>query len=262
MLALTGSERDELRKLAAETDGPFDKVYEYSHEDALADGVIPDLQWTLDFVPLDHDQSSTYESLQQTAQVFEPLVDASPAGLRLTDAAWEDMSRSRPESLNQAYETPRRLAAGIRDAGEEGRPPTRDLDTLARGLDGRQTHWWNLRPSLEPVCRRLTDAMEAERPALVLTRSYPEADTVHTVLAEQLAADRITVLEQGMKADEQADIIKEFDADDLGRKVLIGPAKCLGTGVDIPSIEVSINLAQPGTGVNATLVQRLGRLLR
>lgn len=262
VLALTGSERDELIELAASTDGPFEKVYEYSHEDALADGVIPGFEWTLDFVPLDQDRSSTYESLQQTAQVFDPLVDASPDGLTITDAAWEETSRLRPESLDRTYDTPGRLAAGLRDAGENDRPPTRDLDTLARGLDGRQTHWWNLRPSLDPVCRRLANAMDAARPALVLTRSYPEADTVHTVLSKWLDADRITTLEQGMEADEQAARINEFDADESGRKVLIGPGKRLGTGVDIPSLEVGINLAQPGTGVNATLVQRIGRLLR
>jgi hypothetical protein len=44
--------------------------------------------------------------------------------------------------------------------------------------------------------------------------------------------------------------------------VLIGPGDRIGTGNDIQSVEVGINLARPGTGMSNSLIQRLGRLLR
>jgi len=262
VLALTGSETQSLVELSETSDQPFDAVFTYSHADALADGVIPEFEWTLAFVPVDEASSSTLERLLETAAGYDNLVDDAPGSLWLSDAALEQAPPGQFEGLTSEYETPGQLASAIRAAGEDDQGPTPSLDQLARGLDGRRAHWWNLRPALESIRDRLQAAMAAEQPALVLTRSYPEAETIATLVETEVDADTVTTLKQGQSASAQEDDISAFDEVPTGQKVLIGPGKRLGTGVDIQTVEVGINLAQPGTGVNASLVQRLGRLLR
>lgn len=52
--------------------------------------------------------------------------------------------------------------------------------------------------------------------------------------------------------------IRQFNEADDG--VIIGPGALLGVGVDMPDAEVAVNVAHGG--VNASLVQRIGRILR
>lgn len=259
VLALTGSDTQALSSLTEET--AFQEVFEYSHSEALRDGVIPEFNWTLSFVPIDEAESSTLDSLQETADVFETSVEVKPGTLSIAPEIREQLPDTTAEALADSFETPRAMARGLRDAGTDGRAPTAELETLASGLAGRRTHWWNLRPALEAVKTRVMEAMEAERPTLVLTQSYGEAE----LIAEQLAdvdVDRVDRLERNTDAETQAERVEAFDAAEVDRKVLIGPGKRIGTGIDVQTIEVGINLARPGTGVNASLVQRLGRLLR
>jgi superfamily II DNA or RNA helicase len=259
VLALTGSDTEALSSLTEET--VFEEVFEYSHDEALRDGVIPEFDWTLSFVPVDTEASSTLDSLRETAEIFDSAVDAEPGELSLRDSVRRDLSDTAAEAMSGAFDSPRALASALRDAGDEGRAPTDELETLASGLAGRRTHWWNLRPGFDAVETRVTDAMAAERPTLVLTQSYGEAEALATRL-DDVGAETVVQLERGTDADTQAEKIESFDAAETGRKLLIGPGNRIGTGIDVRTVEVGINLARPGTGVNASLVQRLGRLLR
>jgi superfamily II DNA or RNA helicase len=259
VLALTGSDTQALSSLTEET--VFEEVFEYSHDEALRDGVIPEFDWTLSFVPVEEEASSTLDSLRETADVFETSVDAEAGKLSILPEVREQLPDSASEELTESFDTPRAMAGGLRDAGTDGRAPTAELETLASGLAGRRTHWWNLRPAFDAVETRVAEAMEAGRPTLVLTQSYGEAELIADRL-DDVGAKRIDLLERDTGADAQAEQIEAFDTAELGEKVLIGPGKRIGTGIDVRSIEVGINLARPGTGVNASLVQRLGRLLR
>lgn len=259
VLALTGSDTQTLSSLVDDT--TFEKVFEYGHEEALRDGVIPEFDWTLSFTTVNEEMSSTLDSLRETAEIFERSVDAHPGELSLREALVDDLPEEAIEALTQPFDTPRAMASGLRDAGTDGRAPTAELETLASGLAGRKTHWWNLRPAFDTVEDRVTEAIAAERPTLLLTQSYAEAE-VAAERIDDLGAEHITRLERGTDAQTQAEQIEAFDDKRTGQKVLIGPGERIGTGIDIQSIEVGINLARPGTGVSASLVQRLGRLLR
>lgn len=262
VLALTGSETPALESIAVESASAFGEVFEYGHDEALADGVIPDFEWTLTFVPVDENTSSTLGSLSRTADAFRNTVDAEPNALSLTDETLSGLDTDQREVLSEGFETPTRLAATLRDAGTDGRAPTPELETLAGGLAGRRTHWWNLRPGFDPVEERVVESMAEDRPTLVLTQSYPEATALAKRLDGHVGAETVTRLDQDSDAERQAETIREFDERPTDRKVLIAPGNRIGTGIDIRTVSVGINLARPGTGVNATLVQRLGRLLR
>lgn len=259
VLALTGSDTRQLSSVSDET--AFEKVFEYNHNEALRDGVIPEFDWTLSFVPIEKDASSTFQSLQETADLFTESVAAKPGTLSVKPELREPIAGSTGSPLSESYDSLRAFATGLRDAGENGRAPTADLETLASGLSGRQTHWWNLRPDFDTVESRAAEAMEAERPTIVLTQSYGESQAVAERLGD-VGAKMIVQLERDADAGTQAEQIETFDQADEGQKLLIGPGKRIGTGIDVRSVEVGINLARPGTGVNASLVQRLGRLLR
>jgi hypothetical protein len=60
--------------------------------------------------------------------------------------------------------------------------------------------------------------------------------------------------------EEQMDIVEEFK-NEIDTGVLIGTGKLIGEGIDIPHAEVGINV-DDGGGVNNTLLQRMGRILR
>lgn len=259
VLALTGSDTPALSKLTEETG--FEEVFEYSHDEALRDGVIPEFDWTLSFVQVDEEASPTLASLRRTATLFDRSVDASPGSLSIRDSARAELPEAAREALSSSFDSLRAIASGLRDAGSDGRAPTETLETLASGLAGRQTHWWNLRPGFDAVERRVSDAMDDGRPTLLLTQSYGEATAVADRL-DDCGAERIDCLERDTDAERQAERIEAFDEAPERRKLLVGPGSRIGTGIDVRSVEVGINLARPGTGVNASLVQRLGRLLR
>lgn len=259
VLALTGSDTPALSTLTAETE--FREVFEYSHDEALRDGVIPEFDWTLSFVPVDEEASSTLENLRGTTTLFNHVVDASPGEMSIAESVREDLSDEIAEALSSSFDSLQAVASGLRNAGTDGRAPTGELERLASGLAGRQTHWWNLRPEFDAVEGRVAKAIANERPTLVLTQSYGEASAVAERL-DDTGAERIDCLERDRDTEQQADLIEAFDAVDESKKLLVGPGSRIGTGIDIRSVEVGINLARPGTGVNASLVQRLGRLLR
>ncbi len=113
-----------------------------------------------------------------------------------------------------------------------------------------------------PSERRPLDAVSNERPVLILTQSHGESEQLSKQLEEVSSETVIKTIRRDQSADEQDDIIQQFDAADTSKKVLIADGQRIGQGIDIHSIEVGINIAQPGSGANTTLVQRLGRLLR
>lgn len=259
VLALTGSDTRQLSSIADDT--VFEKVFEYNHDEALRDGVIPEFDWTLSFVPIEKEASSTIRSLRETAELFTETISAAPGDLSVKTSVRETTGGSASDALSGSYDSLRGMANGLRDAGTDGRAPTADLEALASGLAGRQTHWWNLRPEFEAVQSRAAEAMTAGRPTIILTQSYSESEAI-TERVQEIGAETIVQLERGADGQTQAEQLEKFDNADEGSKLLIGPGKRIGTGIDIRSVEVGINLARPGTGVSASLVQRLGRLLR
>lgn len=90
--------------------------------------------------------------------------------------------------------------------------------------------------------------MDQERPVPVLTRSYGEAQTIYKMFRKRAGHRycRVMKLESGEDASTQDDRITDFDGWDTGKKALIGPGDRIGTGNDIQTVEVGINLGWVG----------------
>ncbi|WP_254523996.1 hypothetical protein [Natrinema caseinilyticum] len=264
VLALTGSVTDELESLVAQSDRPFPLVYRYTHELALADGVIPDFEWTLSFT--DITDSDAFTQFRETAELFNQVADYDAGTYRLEPDALADaapeLSSNKVMTMAGEYVSGSALATGLREAGDDGTAPTDSLESLASGVSNRTIHRLNLRADLEPVIEIAEKALSEERPTLVLTRSYGEAKEIWEALYDRDDDRYVQRLKADGSATDHDDTIRAFDEVDTDEKVLIGPGKRIGQGNDIQSVEVGINIARPGSGVNASLVQRLGRLLR
>lgn len=264
VLALTGSVSDSIERRFRSADAEFPCVWRYTHEEALADGVIPDFEWTLWYAPVDTERSSTLPALREAASLVDMYVEWDGRTYEL-DASTDEV-RSLPGDISQdlwgEFETPTALGRALKAAGEDDCAPTETLDDLASALSNRRTLWWNLRNDLSTVVDLTTEAMAANKPTLVLTRSYAEADEIYKLLKETLDDVQIEKLESGEEGSVHDKRITRFDSWDTDQKVLIGPGDRIGTGNDIQSVEVGINLARSGSGMSSSLIQRLGRLLR
>jgi superfamily II DNA or RNA helicase len=267
VLALTGSVTREFQRLVESVEAEFPIVYRYTHKQALADGVIPDFEWTLTFTSV-QEETEVLDRVRTTAQYTKTRTQHTTPTLRFNESTLAEtdpsLSESQRQNLAGTYETGSRVAAKLRNIGDEEteEAPTSELETLAHGLANRSLDRLNLRAQLDQVKELAEDALENERPVLILTRSYPEAETLWNKLYERKSERVVRRLEQKQTAETQDSIIEKFDEEDTDRKVLIGPGERIGQGNDIHSVEVGINLSRPGSGVNAALVQRLGRLLR
>lgn len=262
VLALTGSVSDDIRARFEQADGEFPEVYTYDHAEAKADGIIPDFEWVLSYCPIDSSRSNTLAKLQTASREYGRRIDTDGATYWLTERALKELGDAATEALHGEFSTPISLARALKDTDDSPDAPTEKLDALASALLGRQTNWWNLRINLDVITERIEDAMDRERPTLVLTRSYDESEQVKEAIQDRLSSVRIITLDGDRDASAQDKQIQQFDEISTGRKILVGPGDRIGTGNDIQSVEVGINLARPGSGVSSSLVQRLGRLLR
>ncbi len=266
VLALTGSINDDLKGIFQRKDKHFPEIAEYTHEKALNDGIIPDFEWSLDFVPVDSEESSTLEKLEETAELSKNFTTEVGNKLQLTDkgrSIIRDKTGECPTELENEFESPGKLANALRRAGKKDTAPTEDLDQFASGLSNRQPHWWNLRADISIIEDLVAEAMENDSPTLILTRSYAEGKSVwqHLQQSDHVQREVMKTLSKGDSKTHDEEI-QSFDNESTGKKILIGPGDRIGTGVDIKTVEVGINLARPGTGLSTTLIQRLGRLLR
>lgn len=264
VLALTGSVTKQLETLAKRADRPFPLVYRYTHEFALADGIIPDFEWTLIFT--DVTESDALAQFRETAIQFEQFVDYEGGKYRLhADMLSEvapDLVANEVSEMAGEYVSGSALAKGLREPGDDGTAPIETLESLASGMTNRTIHRLNLSADLDPVVDIAEEVLLEGRPVLILTRSYREAEQIEEMLEDGSDDHFVKRLQSDQSASEQDEMIQSFDAAEIDEKVLIGPGKRIGQGNDIQTVEVGINITRPGSGVNATLVQRLGRLLR
>ncbi len=277
VLALTGSVTDQLETLAADTEADFVESYTYTHKQALEDGVIPNFEWSLTFTGIQTD-TDVADRFRETTVIAESRAECTPNGYALSAAKLAetdpDLTPEQRNIIAGEYDTPSQVAAALRSASElEGdteitdyvngkTAPTEELESLAHGLDTRTLDRMNLRASLDRVVSLAESAMEQERPTLILTRSYKEAKTLWQDLYDRNSDRKVMRFKRDQSSTDHADMIAEFDEVETDCKILIAPGKYIGQGKDIQSIEVGINLSKQGTGMSASLVQRLGRLLR
>lgn len=270
VLALTGSETGEFKRRIAEAGKHFPRVGDrYTHQKALDDGIIPDFTWSLTLTGVKGNHNNTnIKQLMDSAEAVSEVINFEDGRLQLTreklDQEQAELSPSQRAQLAGTYETGNRLASQLRDDEIEKGPdaPTELLERIAHGLSNRSIHRLNLSTDTTIAIDLALDAINNDQPVLILTRSYSETKQIYNNLQEKSVGCKIVRLENNQNADKHDELIQEFDSAETDQKVLIGPGKRIGQGNDIQTVEIGINIAQPGTGANTTLIQRLGRLLR
>ncbi|AWB28517.1 DEAD/DEAH box helicase [Halococcoides cellulosivorans] len=264
VLALTGSVTEPFKLTVRRANKNFPVLYRYTHELALADGVIPDFEWTLWFT--DVIESDALDRLRTTSDRIQEMITYEEGKLHVERSAVASVAPELEEETCEAiagkYTSGTALANQLREVGGGETAPTEWLESLAKGLSDRTLDRLNLSADLDAIVTEAERSLAEKRPTLVLTRTYGETKALWQQLYDGSDDRVVERLEAGGSAEEHASTIREFDEAETEEKVLIGPGNRIGQGNDIHSVEVGINIAKPGSGVNATLVQRLGRLLR
>lgn len=248
LIALSGS-IDTSKSVKEEVRNRLDRhlplLKKYTLEEAKSDGIIPEFSWTAIYAQPEMEKEKMKKlkgATQKCKQGFEQL------------RKMEDL----PEFTG--YEDAVDYSKTI-----EGRNLQNDLDVyreFVRTFRSRGTRIWNLNPSLESMLKVLKEEAK-EKKCLTLVWKKDHIRKLKEMLLSESDIDEnniYTIGIEGRKPHEQRSLIDEFDKSE-GPGVLIGTGKRLGTGIDIPHLEVVVN-ATSGYKANKSLVQRMGRMLR
>jgi superfamily II DNA or RNA helicase len=225
------------------------KCIEFTVPEAREAGVIADFSWDVRYATAS--ESESVDQLEEETQQLKQLYNQSTHNF--------EMSRfdvPLPESVPEQFETITDIKSfGQSNEGSKTREASAAFDQFATAASSRRPIRWQLKPILETV-GDLVARHAPEQKVVVLVESYSEAESVGDAVAEQISGDLVLVPDAD--AEEQDENINEFRSNNY--RVIVGPGKVLGTGVDMPEADVAINIAKGG--VNASLIQRIGRVLR
>ncbi|WP_254863094.1 DEAD/DEAH box helicase family protein [Halovivax gelatinilyticus] len=210
--------------------------------------VIADFSWEVTYAASAEDETldGVTESTQPLAGVYDPT------NHKFLTTGFGDV----PDIVPETFETLRDLRSFAQsNDGSAAREQSAAFDRIATAAFSRRPRRWQLSPPHETV-RRLVDRHVAEAKCIVLVQSYEQATQIGDVLRDNLGDDVVTVADG--KTTSQSEQINEFKERKKG--VIVGPGEVIGVGVDIPDADVAVNLSKGG--VNASLIQRIGRVLR
>lgn len=254
LLAMSGSvdggwQGDDAAREALEEH--LDRVYRFTVPEARAAGVIADFEWEVRYAPTteaDAEKLATQtERITRGYDSSRATIDVEPLGL--DD---EDVANHGP------FETYSQLRAFVQsNAGNELREQSDEFDLFASALLTRRPVLWNLSPP-ESVVAELVDRHAPAQKTVVLAQSYDQAASLRETLVSEHGYDEETTIALEGSDDDRTGKIDAFREGDRG--VLVGPGDLLGVGVDIPDAEIAIDVSRGG--VNASFVQRIGRVLR
>lgn len=249
VLALSGSidagsdEDDSVSRRLERTIGT--EIKEYTLSEAQADGVVPEFDWSIRYAPVGDDLDAFAELTTKAEEAYNDFRNMLRAG---------EFDVPRDRDL-VTYDGIRRFAQT-----NEGRTLASENDTfgdLSSALRSRRTARWNLSPALDAL---VDVAVEyADKRTIVLVNSNAQVDILSDRLRDEFGSDLVFTVTSSQVSAEQRATIDEFD-EGPAHAVLVGTGKLLGEGTDIPNAELAINMATGG--VNATLIQRIGRVLR
>ena len=210
--------------------------------------VIADFSWEIMYAA--SAETETLEGVAESTQPLAAVYDRTHHKFQSSDL--EEVSGSIPDT----FETLRDLRSFAQsNEGSNARERSEAFDQLATAAFSRRPRRWQLSPPDDTV-RELVERHINESKCIVLVQSYEQAEQIGETLRSRIGDDVIVVSSDGATAQsEQIDRFKETDGG-----VIVGPGDVIGVGVDIPAADVAINLSKGG--VNASLVQRIGRVLR
>lgn len=232
-----------------------DVVYTYDIEEAQADGIIPEFEWTVHPTALDPDEAGEWE--QKTTRIsnqFSRVQNASQSRqiLRSLDVPFDRMNDL--GDFIRAHKAARVERDGIPDSWQQ----------LHAAIQDRNLIRHRSKPKLDGAIALARDYLTADGDGIkmvMFAMNIDIADRIGEALEE--VTDNVFVVHSKVASSNAKkdrivrSRIDEFDAVDNG--VLIAP-QLLDEGVDVPDAEVGINVA--GTKTELQLIQRMGRVLR
>lgn len=252
VLAMSGSIDDEWLgdsgvKDALEANLP--QCIEFGITEAREQNVIADFRWDVCYAA--STSGDTLAGVADSTTTLTPAYDATAH--KFTP---HELAGDLPATVPDTFETLRDLRSFAQSkAGKDARDNSDAFDTFATAAFSRRPKRWQLNPPHDTIRQLLTEHLP-ERKAVVLVQSYAQADAVSDHLADWFDAD--TVYTPAKNEAAPYDTITAFKRADTG--VLVDPGDVLGVGVDLPDAGIAVNLAKGG--VNASLIQRIGRILR
>ncbi len=227
----------------------FHACKQYSVDEARSDGVVADFEWDIYYAHAaqSDSQAGVVESTASIRNVYDVEQHKIRAG---------DLDGDIPSNVPSPFETLTDLRSFSQSKeGVNARETSSAFDKLATDAFTRRPKRWQLFPPVDTLVQ-LIDRHAPVQQCVVLVQSYEQARQVGDALADRYGEELVLVPETGA-SDQFADI-SEFGERDSG--VIVGPANVLGMGIDLPNAEVAINLSKGG--VNSSLIQRIGRVLR
>jgi len=222
---------------------------EFGITEAREQNVIADFRWDVCYAA-----STSGDTLAGVADSTTTLTPAYDTGTHKFTP--QELSGNVPATVPDTFETLRDLRSFAQSKdGKDARDQSEAFDTFATAAFSRRPKRWQLNPPHDTIRQLLTEHVP-DRKAVVLVQSYAQADAVSEYLADWFDAD--TVYTPAKDEAAPYDTITAFKQADAG--VLVGPGDVLGVGVDLPDAGIAVNLAKGG--VNASLIQRIGRILR
>ncbi|GAB3022153.1 DEAD/DEAH box helicase [Natronobiforma cellulositropha] len=228
---------------------PSHECKRFSVDEARDAGVVADFEWDVYYA---HAATSTAqeEVVKSTASIRD-VYDGEKHKIRVGD-----LDGDLPSTVPETFETLTDLRSFSQSKeGANAREASSEFDKLATDAFTRRPKRWQLFPPVETLVE-LVARHAPEQQCVVLVQSYEQAQQVGDVLRKRYGEDFVYTPDSG--SSEQFDEIKDFRDRESG--IIVGPARVLGTGVDLPNAEIAINLSKGG--VNASLIQRIGRVLR
>ena len=238
VLGLSAEISVEQRKRLRELLGPV--IFEYSQDEAIDDGIVPELRWLLHEVRLTPDEQEEYKRKRNRISY---LLNDIRNDQDLLKTAHDNAISLQKFDLRTFFEIWESSDFAESEAPESWR------DILKATFDLR---------------RLVYNSQRAKRETIVLARKYAEEGldvivfTMDQEYAEEIGDEIDSALVIHSDIDGKEDILDEFERKE-DTKVLVG-VKMLDEGVDVPEVDVAINAAAEKT--RRQLIQRQGRILR
>jgi len=222
---------------------------EFGITEAREQNVIADFRWDVCYAA--STSGDTLAGVKDSTTTLTPAYDTGTH--KFTP---QELSGDIPGTVPDTFETLRDLRSFAQSKdGKDARDQSEAFDTFATAAFSRRPKRWQLNPPHDTIRQLLTEHIP-ERKAVVLVQSYAQADAVSEYLTDWFDAD--TVYTPAKDEAAPYETITAFKQADAG--MLVGPGDVLGVGVDLPDAGIAVNLAKGG--VNASLIQRIGRILR
>jgi superfamily II DNA or RNA helicase len=230
-------------------------VYTYDIEDAQADGIIPEFEWTVHPTALDPDEADEWE--QKTTRISNQFsrVQNSSETRRILKSL--DVPFNRMEDLGD-------FIRAHKEASVERDDVPDSWQNLHVAIQDRNLIRHRSKPKLDGAIELARDYLTAEGDGIKMVMFAMNIDVADRIgKALEAVTDNVFVVHSKVASSNAKkdrivrSRIDEFETVDNG--VLIAP-QLLDEGVDVPDAEVGINVA--GTKTELQLIQRMGRILR